>query len=1030
MRPLKLKLTAFGPYKHTETIDFADLKGNQLFVISGSTGSGKTTIFDGICFALYGAASGSDRAETRHLRSDFAEDGTHTCVEMEFEIHNKVYRILRQMSHVKAGNKSATGERYEFFEITEDGEIPCVERQIVSEINRRVEEIIGLTQNQFSQIVMLPQGEFRKLLTSETDNKEEILRKIFKTEPYKMISERLKQKRDAAKEAYQGKQQGMAHLVANIQGALPVRDSELFELLQRDHYNVNQVLAGLEQEAAFYQEKMQQDEQYYLSLYKKHDEKMNAFHEAKKWNDRFSERKEKVVLLEQMEEQLPAIAEQERQLQDAERAGFIEGIEQVYKELEKEKAEKIFLLENALKAEQTAKENLLKAESVFYAEEKRGNEREEIRQQAVELEKLLPAVKELDGKKAQLQKMETAARHSRKELEALTGQWQAEKDACKSLANEIQALEQKLETFDGKHEKLIVLNEHFRVLKELLATEENWLQQQADHRQKEAAYQKTAKGYAELEAFWFANQAQVLAAALHKGDACPVCGSTDHPNKAADAHQPAVSKEELDRAKALLAEVDGEYRNAAAKLNALAEQLEGKKEEAVNAGLDPAEAALGFRNAEKEKVLLEQEMAGLLVDRKNLRALKEKLGTQTAKAEELENDKALLAEKAQQEKSAYETAKAVFEQGLSAIPEEVRVLSVLQEKISGTTAKKDELEKLWEKAQQELQKAKDQFTTAALNTGHTKTTAEEIAEKKEKAEQQFKEALQKSDFASEQAYQQAKLTERGRLTLKQSIQAYKQNRHTLAAQVNELQEQLSGRVQADIGLLEAELSQLKAEYEAALNNWNRSKEFRQASVNLMRNIEAAAEKAVQAEQHFNRIADLHDMIRGQNSLKISFERYLQIEYLEQIIESANERLKNLSNGQFYLIRSDRQEARGKQSGLGLDVYDAYTGQTRDVKTLSGGEKFNASLCLALGMADVIQSFQGNVAIDTMFIDEGFGSLDDESLNKSIDTLIDLQKSGRMIGVISHVQELKAAIPAILEVKKSKEGFSQTRFLIK
>lgn len=203
MRPLKLKLTAFGPYKHTETIDFADLKGNQLFVISGSTGSGKTTIFDGICFALYGAASGSDRAETRNLRSHFAEDGTHTCVEMEFEIHRKVYRILRQMGHVKTGNKSATGERYEFFEVTENGEVPCVERQIVSEINRRVEEIIGLSQNQFSQIVMLPQGEFRKLLTSETDNKEEILRKIFKTEPYKMITERLKQKRDAAKEAYQ-----------------------------------------------------------------------------------------------------------------------------------------------------------------------------------------------------------------------------------------------------------------------------------------------------------------------------------------------------------------------------------------------------------------------------------------------------------------------------------------------------------------------------------------------------------------------------------------------------------------------------------------------------------------------------------------------------------------------------------------------------------------------------------------------------------------------------------------------------------
>jgi len=215
-----------------------------------------------------------------------------------------------------------------------------------------------------------------------------------------------------------------------------------------------------------------------------------------------------------------------------------------------------------------------------------------------------------------------------------------------------------------------------------------------------------------------------------------------------------------------------------------------------------------------------------------------------------------------------------------------------------------------------------------------------------------------------------------------------------------------------------------------LQEVNKSADCRKAVVDLIGKITETHEKTVDKEQTFNRIADLHDVVRGQNSLKISFERYLQIEYLEQIIASANQRLKNLSNGQFELIRSDRQEARGKQSGLGLDVYDAYTGQTRDVKTLSGGEKFNASLCLALGMADVIQSFQGNVSIDTMFIDEGFGSLDEESLNKSIDTLIDLQKSGRMIGVISHVQELKAAIPAILEVKKSREGYSQTMFLFK
>ncbi|MEG0380829.1 MAG: SbcC/MukB-like Walker B domain-containing protein, partial [Kurthia sp.] len=172
------------------------------------------------------------------------------------------------------------------------------------------------------------------------------------------------------------------------------------------------------------------------------------------------------------------------------------------------------------------------------------------------------------------------------------------------------------------------------------------------------------------------------------------------------------------------------------------------------------------------------------------------------------------------------------------------------------------------------------------------------------------------------------------------------------------------------------------------------------------------------------------LLSGKNTQKISFERYLQIEYLEQIIQAANERLLPLSNGQYRLSRSERLDSNGKQSGLSLDVYDTYTGQERDVKTLSGGEQFNASLCLALGMSDMIQSFRGNVQMETMFVDEGFGTLDEEALAKAIDTLVELQKTGRMIGIISHVAELKDTIPATLLVKKSKEGYSHTQFMIK
>lgn len=1030
MRPLKLKLTAFGPYKNTEEIDFADLQGNQLFVISGSTGSGKTTIFDGICFALYGSASGSDRSESRILRSDFAEDSTHTCVEMEFEIHNKIYRILRQIGHIKNGNKGATGERYEFFEKCEDGEKPCVERQIVSEINRRVEEIIGLTQNQFSQIVMLPQGEFRKLLTSETDNKEEILRKIFKTEPYKMISERLKQKKDAAAKAYQLEEQVLNSHIRSAGASLPERESELFEVMSREHFNVNQIVDGLKKEALFYTEKIGEDEQRYKTLYKQHDEQFNAYHEAKKWKDRFTELEAKEQRLEKLKEQLPSFQEKEQRVKHAERASFIVGIENLFNELQKNETEKFQLLEKAVQQEQKSKESAAKAEAAAAEEEGRQPEREESREKVMQLQHLLPQVQELDSKRLELERFEASAKQAGKRLHDAEKEHSKKKEEKEAVAGKVEELEKGLETYDEKQELLTGLGNKTRILKSYIDLQSAKFAQEKELEAKEAAFRKKDLAYKQQESLWFASQAHILAEQLHEGSACPVCGSLDHPAKSTAFQEQTVSKEELEAAKSELNTVDSEFRNAAAKLASLEEQLQGKKKELEADALAAENADSKYIELEDLKQQVDKQVRGLQSDKLELRKLKEGLAARNQQAEKLEQEKSALLVEVNEKKSAFDTAKALFEDKLLFIPEDMRLLSALEAKIKLALSRKQQLEQSWEAAQKNFHDAKEKLASAAVTLQHSKTTAKEISEKRERAEQQFAEALKKSDFESEAAYQQAKMKEADFAALKKEILDYNQSRHTLEQQVKELNELLSDRENEDLTQFEKILAELKKGYEQALAELNRSKDFKQKTADLIRDIDDVIEKAAEAERTLNRIADLHDMIRGQNSLKISFERYLQIEYLEQIILAANERLRNLSNGQFYLIRSDRQESRGKQSGLGLDVYDSYTGQTRDVKTLSGGEKFNASLCLALGMADVIQSFEGNVSIDTMFIDEGFGSLDEESLNKSIEVLIDLQKSGRMIGVISHVQELKAAIPAILEVKKSKEGFSQTKFLIK
>lgn len=1030
MRPLKLKMTAFGPYKNTEEIDFADLQGNQLFVISGSTGSGKTTIFDGICFALYGSASGSDRSESRILRSDFADDTIHTCIEMEFEIHSKVYRILRQMGHVKKGNKSATGERYEFFERIDGVEKPCVERQIVSEINRRVEEIIGLTQNQFSQIVMLPQGEFRKLLTSETDNKEEILRKIFKTEPYKLISERLKQKKDAAVKVFEREQHDLNIHLQRITSSLPKRDSELFDVLDREHMNVNQVLTGLEKETAFYKGKINADEQHYQSVYKQHSDKMNAYHEAKKWNDRFDELNTKKVQLERLQQRQAEYTEKEAALQSAERASYIAGIESMFHELCADETKKKVELEDSISQQEQAQQTKLAAEQLFIVQQELQGERDKLREQMSYLEKLLPAIQELEKKKGNLASLEKESQQSELYLKQAEREFNVQKNEKQGLDEKIAKLEVFLETSDETQQQLTTATDKARLAAEYILLKQQKQQQQAIQEAKKMDFEQVELSYRQLESRWFANQAHILAAQLHDGEACPVCGSLEHPGIDLKIEEQTVSKEQVEAAKFDFDLVDGEYRNGSAKLFTLQEQLENKQGELTNVNLNIEQAEEQSRQLEQTKRQLTEQMTEQQAAKLDVRKWKEQLANCSRKMEELEQNNRRLAEEVQKKQSSYRTAKAVFENELAAVPENLRELSVLKQQLQQVASRKQQLEQSWTSAQEQFQKSKEQLASALVSIKHVKDTAEEIAQKREKAQQQFAEALTKSLFDSEAAYQQSKMADTAFTTLKKEILEFNQTCHTLSQQVSELDELLATQSFKDLSQAKEELVELKEAYEQALAERNRSRDFEKLAIELIDRIHGVIERALVAERNLNRIADLHDMIRGQNGLKISFERYLQIEYLEQIILSANERLKNLSNGQFHLIRSDRQESRGKQSGLGLDVYDAYTGQTRDVKTMSGGEKFNASLCLALGMADVIQSFQGNVSIDTMFIDEGFGSLDEESLNKSIETLIDLQKSGRMIGVISHVQELKAAIPAILEVEKSKEGYSRTKFLIK
>ncbi|GAA0593575.1 SMC family ATPase [Virgibacillus siamensis] len=1030
MKPLKLTMTAFGPYKGTETIDFTDLNPYNLFVISGNTGAGKTTIFDGICFALYGSASGTDREDNRMLRSDFASDDTHTAIELEFELNGRHYRILRQLGHVKKGNKSKTGERFEFFEQVDGREIPCVDRQIVSEIDKKVEEIIGLTQDQFKQIVMLPQGEFRKLLTSQTENKEAILRRLFKTESYNQLNQLLRDKKNRVDQRFKQAQQSRDHYVQSIHTALPAREeSDLFNVLDEEFYNINQVVTGLETESEYYTRKMTTDKQAYQDAYQKHDEKQNELHQAKALNNQFADLDKKRDELNNLTEQVPAFQEKEKLLEKAERASHLEVYENQVAEWKKDETAKTEVLKQAETKAKSAKEKRAQAETAYQQEDGRKAEREETSRQLERLKGFIEPVKEMDERKENLDQLAQQGKKAGADLNKVRTNLQEKVTSAEKYDKHIAKMDEAVSQLADKQQQRVDMREQYRIVDAYMTLykQQNLLKQTVE--KQETAYLSVKKAYSEKENTWLNNQAVVLAGHLHEGEACPVCGNTEHPRKAA-AQGEMVTRDELNSLKKELDESDRTYRDSAAELKSVSSQLTEKQQELDTYSIE-AENVSTVRDELLEKgKQLKIEVEHLEKQREQLKQYKEDFKTVKEQQLQFEQQKEQLEQNYHELQASYRADVAVYNEKLRNIPEEVRTRNTLEKQIDATAEHKAKLEKAWVDAQQQLQQATEADTKAASDLTHAQQQLEESRGKHAKAEQQFDEALREALFESEAEYQQAKMQQAERQEWKESIQRFKENLTAKRQQVNDLAETLKDKERVDLTVLQEQQQELKAAYEAAYKTFKDSEKYMDQASTIRQNILEAHEQAAEREQELAAITDLYDVLRGQNSQKISFERYLQIEYLERIIDAANSRLKRLSNGQFYLMRSDRQESHGRQSGLALDVYDAYTGQTRDVKTLSGGEKFNASLCLALGMSDVIQNFQGNIAIDTMFIDEGFGTLDEESLNKAIDTLIDLQQSGRMIGVISHVQELKTMFPAILEVQKTKEGHSRAEFVVK
>ncbi|MES5919661.1 SMC family ATPase [Bacillus cereus group sp. RP37] len=1029
MRPIQLIMTAFGPYKQKEVIDFDDLGEHRIFAISGNTGAGKTTIFDAICYVLYGEASGEERSDTSMLRSQFADDNTYTSVELTFQLKGKRYEIKRQLGHKKQGNKTITGHAVELYEVNDEEKVPAVDRFHVTDVNKKVEDLIGLSKHQFSQIVMLPQGEFRKLLTSETENKEEILRRIFKTDRYKLMRELLDQKRKQWKDVLQEKQKERELYFRNV-FKLPIRDGALLEtLVEQEHVNTHQVVEALEQETAVYKAEVEQLQVEQDVQTKQLKDAETRFHAAKSVNEKFIDLQQKNEKYNTLQENRTVIEMKETSFKRAEQAKRLLPFEQWYEEAMQNEQKAESLLKQIIAKKENITNNFELAQEKYEAVKNKEPERENAKKLVQRLEELQPIIASLAEKQLNLQNAEIQIGKLKESMQNLDRQLDEHTNQKQLMSGELQQLERALEQYVDKVEELTNMREDAKVLKQAYDV---WQEKQKFEQEKEAAYNKmqlAVNAYESMERRWLSEQAGILALHLHDGESCPVCGSTNHPKKATEQSD-AIDEKELNDLR--------DKKNIAEKLHVQLEekwnfyhlQYEQVIEEVKKRGYHSEELVETYSALVQKGKQLATEVNTLKASEETrkqtavkIKSIEEKVDALQKKKREVETEQHRTEMECMQLRTSYEHDK-------KNIPENLQTVQAWKVQFDQAMHELRLMEDEWKKVQEAYQHWQNENIRIQAEQEGAFNQFESAKLKKEDTFARFMKELEQSGFTDQITYKEAKLNDAEMEMLQKEIQSYYSSLEVLAKQIEELHAELKDKEYMDITALGEHITELQINLDIIKEKRQRAQNAVTYISDLHENIRRIDEQIHEEEKAFQELVDLYEVMKGDNESRISFERYILIEYLEQIVQIANERLRKLSNGQFYLKRSERVEKRNRQSGLGLDVYDAYTGQTRDVKTLSGGEKFNASLCLALGMADVIQAYEGGISIETMFIDEGFGSLDEESLTKAVDALIDLQKSGRFIGVISHVQELKNAMPAVLEVTKQKDGCSQTRFVVK
>ncbi len=1040
MRPLRLMMQAFGPYAGNEIIDFSQLGNRTMFVISGKTGAGKTTIFDGISYAIYGKASGEDR-NGQELRSQFAADDQLTEVSLEFMLRGKLYYIWRspqQERKKKSGEGTTTvTAKAELYEVQSNDEKKLLGAN-VREVDEKIKSIIGIDANQFRQILMIPQGEFRKLLTSESKEKEQILQRLFHTELYKTIEDKLKEEASELKKLSEKSRLDRIRYMNEIAAS---DNEELIIELNQDEPIEQKVLPLLEQQISH-------DESRLLELQTVIDQKQKARDSLKESLFRAEEQIKQFLNLEKLtieKEKLEAVKieidQVKIQISNAYKAAAAEKQEQFYlrignqvKELQANHQQ----LEKKLMQSEEKKKNL----QIQYEEElAKAGKREEAAVVVYNLQLLKESVENLANqiqKTTHLEKQwqQMAIQKNTAENDLITIEKEEEathiiKQECEQAAIQFAELERQSDLNDQ------IL---FRITKLIEVTKTmNQVKQAVDRNQISLAnssskLENEKLGLDLLNKKWRESQAGILAQMLISGEACPVCGGAEHPNPA-HFQEDMPNEADIDRQTILVQaaeqkkvqseteyyQVKSQYESIQDTYNERAAEVKERAPEIDFNNLGEFEKDCKANKRELERRLM------MLADKKaQLGQITEKLFTLKEGKAELKQRSVDLKKSEDTSRIAYLEENAKLASLKEAVPDAIRTPKGYENALSNAITQQKILQQAFESTQTALQTALEQVTIIQTNRTSIGKQLETVKLELDKERLRFKDDLKNQGFESYGQYTASKKTELELKGLENQVQEYDKQYHTVTGLHHDLELKLKDIAKPDLVSLQKTVQTIDEDLEQHRKLYNFIFTSKEQNIVIQEKILAIIEEQKELDEKYAVIGHLHEISKGQNPFRITFERYVLAAFLDDILKEANTRLVKMTSGRYQLLRKVDPTRRNIQSGLELSVYDQYTGQERHVKTLSGGESFKAALALALGLADVVQQNAGGISLETMFIDEGFGTLDPESLEHAIETLMDIQSSGRLVGIISHVPELKERIDARLEVIATQKG-SRTVF---